>query len=79
LQHISNILQVPVSFFFEEAPHVPGQATGNREAAPSPAYVTEFLGSSDGLALVKAFMRIKPELRRRIVGLVEEIVGEDDD
>src|ERR1700704_5708382 len=78
LQHISHILQVPVPFFFEGAPHVPGQTTGNG-AAPSPAYVTDFLASSDGLALTKAFMRIKKrELRRRIVDLVEEIVGDED-
>src|SRR3979409_1428245 len=43
LQHISHILQVPVPFFFEGAPHVPGQTTGNGGAARSPAYVTEFL------------------------------------
>ena len=77
LQHISHILQVPVPFFFEGAPRVPGQTTGNGGAAPSLAYVTEFLASGDGLALTKAFMRIqKRELRRRIVDLVEEIVGE---
>jgi transcriptional regulator with XRE-family HTH domain len=79
LQHISHILQVPVPFFFEGAPHVPGQATGNGGAAPSPAYVTEFLASGHGLALTKAFMRIqKRELRRRIVDLVEEIVNDDE-
>jgi transcriptional regulator with XRE-family HTH domain len=77
LQHISHILQVPASFFFEGAPHVPGQHQGNG-AAPSPAYVTDFVASSDGLALIKAFMRIEPEMRRRIVGLVEEIVGDED-
>ena len=77
LQHISHILQVPASFFFEGAPHVPGQHQGNGPA-PSPAYVTDFVASNDGLALVKAFMRIKPEVRRRIVGLVEEIVGDED-
>jgi transcriptional regulator with XRE-family HTH domain len=76
LQHISHILQVPASFFFEGAPHVPGQHQGNG-AAPSPAYVTDFVASNDGLALVKAFMRIKPEVRRRIVGLVEEIAGDE--
>ena len=27
--------------------------------APSPAYVTDFLATTDGLALVKAFMRIR--------------------
>ena len=38
LQHISQILQVPVAFFFEGAPHQPGQPKGLGEA-PSPAYV----------------------------------------
>ena len=42
--------------------------------APSPAYVSDFLATSDGLALTKAFMRIKDsKLRRRIVDLVEQI------
>ena len=41
---------------------------------PSPAYVSEFLATSDGLSLTKAFMRVKDsKLRRRIVDLVEEI------
>jgi hypothetical protein len=45
--------------------------------APSPAYVTDFLATSDGLSLVKAFMCIKdPKLRRAIVRLVEEIAPE---
>jgi hypothetical protein len=40
--------------------------------------VSEFLATSDGLALSKAFMRItEPSLRRRIVALVEEIAGDD--
>jgi hypothetical protein len=44
--------------------------------APSPAYVSDFLATSEGLALTKAFTRIKsPRLRRRIVDLVEEIAG----
>jgi transcriptional regulator with XRE-family HTH domain len=69
LQHISHILQVPVPFFFEGSPH--GEA-------PSPVYVSNFLATADGLALVKAFMRIKePTLRRRIVDLVEYIAGDD--
>jgi len=47
------------------------------DSAPLPTYVTDFLATSDGLALTKAFMRIKDAgLRRRIVNLVEEITGE---
>jgi transcriptional regulator with XRE-family HTH domain len=78
LQQISQILQVPVAFFFEGAPNLQPQADGMPEA-PSPTYVSDFLATSDGLALTKAFMRIKePRLRRRIVDLVEEIAEHDD-
>ena len=77
LQQIAHFLQVPVSFFFEGAPPPPGRETGF-EDAPSPAYVTDFLATSDGLTLVKAFMRIpNSKLRRRIVELVEEMAGGD--
>jgi transcriptional regulator with XRE-family HTH domain len=78
LQQISSILQVPVAFFFEGAPDLTdGQALGAREA-PSPTYVADFLATSEGLALTKAFMRIGDhKLRRRIVDLVEQIAGED--
>ncbi len=79
LQQISNILQVPVSFFFEGAPHVPGGHHGSgMSEAPSPAYVSDFLATSDGLSLTKSFMKIKSgKLRRRIVDLVEQIAGEE--
>jgi hypothetical protein len=77
LQQIAQILQVPVSFFFDGAPHTPGHSAGMSEA-PSPAYVADFLATSDGLSLTKAFMRIKSsKLRRRIVDLVEQIAGAD--
>ena len=78
LQQIAQILQVSVSFFFEGAPEIAGAPQGMTEA-PSPAYISDFLATSDGLALTKAFMRIKdPKLRRRIVDLVEQISGEDE-
>lgn len=76
LQQIAHILQVPVSFFFEGAPQSAGH--GGMSEAPSPAYVADFLATSDGLSLTKAFMRIKSsKLRRRIVDLVEQIAGID--
>ena len=82
LQQISQILQVPVAFFFEGAPVISGEfepSSGMNEA-PSPAYVSDFLATSDGLSLTKAFMRIKDaKLRRRIVDLVQQIAGEEAD
>lgn len=82
LQQISGILQVPVAFFFEGAPALAGTARNVASAmdgAPSPAFVSDFLATSEGLALCRSFQRIKEsKLRRRIVDLVEEIAGEDD-
>ena len=77
LQQIAQILQVQVSFFFEGAPSAItiGRHEGLSEA-PSPAYVSDFLATSDGLALTKAFMKIRDaKLRRRIVELVGQIAG----
>jgi len=77
LQQIAHFLQVPVSFFFEGLPDLPAGLEGTAEA-PSPSYISDFLATSDGLALTKAFMRIKdPKLRRRIVDLVSQIAGEE--
>ena len=79
LQQISGALQVPVSFFFEELP-IPAKAQANTRtnaqanAAPSPTQVSAVLATSDGLALVEGFARIKnPKLRRRLVDLVERL------
>src|SRR5215475_10919082 len=58
LQQISQILQVPVAFFFEGAPHLNDSAllADAGDSAPSPSYVSDFLATSDGLSLTKAFM-----------------------
>src|SRR6266513_422060 len=63
-QHSAQILQVPVTFFFEGAPSVLG-APHAKGAAPSSAYVSDFLATSDGLALIRAFTQIKDAKLRR--------------
>jgi len=78
LQHIAQVLEVPVSFFFEDAP---GSSTesGFAESRPA-AFVTDFLTSTEGLQLNKAFVRIKDtKVRRRIVELVRAVAGEETD
>jgi transcriptional regulator with XRE-family HTH domain len=76
LQHIAQILKVPVSFFFEGVTGVKPTEDGSSKA-PVADYVSDFLSSSDGLALTKAFTSIKDSrLRRRVVDLVEEIAGD---
>lgn len=76
LQHIASIMQVPVSFFFDGGPAIPGQVSAPGGVKPSPAFVQDFLATSDGIALVRAYMAIKDtKLRRSIVNFVEQIVS----
>jgi transcriptional regulator with XRE-family HTH domain len=77
LQQISEILQVPVSFLFDGGPSGAASADGFGEGS-SPAYVSDFLATSEGLALTRAFTRITDaKLRRSIVELVEQIAARD--
>lgn len=78
LQQIANMLDVPVSFFFEGAPN----GVGGAESFGQPnvnAHVSDFMASSEGVQLTKAFVRIKSAaVRRRVIDLVETL-GEDED
>jgi transcriptional regulator with XRE-family HTH domain len=75
IQQISEILQVPVSFLFEGSPGSSADAQ-NFDDAPSPTYVADFLATSEGLALIRAFTLIPNiKLRRAIVDMVELIGG----
>ena len=77
IQQIAEVLKVPVSFLFEGGPTSSGSAEGFGEGA-SPAYVSDFLATSEGLALTRAFTRIADaKLRRSIVDLVEQIAAHE--
>ena len=77
LQQMSQTLQVPVPFFFEGLPS-PSQGSKKGPIAPFPTYVSDFVATSDGLSLIKAFMDIKrSSLRRSIVHLVEAMAAND--
>ncbi|GGC93159.1 putative HTH-type transcriptional regulator [Chelatococcus reniformis] len=77
LHQMSVVLGVPVSFFYEgAAPQSTGTENGFAEA-PGAEYVVDFLSTSEGLQLNRAFVRIAdPKVRRRIVALVEALVAE---
>ena len=76
LQNISSILNVPVSFFFEDAPGDQSNPSGMAEASSS-NYVVDFLSSSEGLQLNRAFVKIAdPKVRRRIVDLVKTLAAD---
>jgi hypothetical protein len=70
LQRAADVLGVAAAFFFE------GVGGGPYGSAPSPAYIDDFVGSEEGLRLAKAFMRLRPAVRRRIADLVNEVAGE---
>lgn len=77
VQQLSQILRVPVSFFFEGGPGATFSTDGLSEA-PSPAYVADFLATSEGLALTRAFTKITDaKLRRSIVDMVENIAARE--
>jgi transcriptional regulator with XRE-family HTH domain len=77
IQQISGILQVPVSFLFEGGPGGTMNADGSSDAT-SPAYVSDFLATSEGLTLTRAFTRISDtKLRRSIVDMVEQIAARE--
>lgn len=77
VQQIAQILQVPVSFLFDGGPGANVSADGLSES-PSPAYVADFLATSEGLALTRAFTRISDsKLRRSIVDMVEQIAARE--
>jgi transcriptional regulator with XRE-family HTH domain len=77
IQQIAEILQVPVSFLFEGGPSGMTSAGGVSEGS-SPSYVSDFLATSEGLTLTRAFTRISDaKLRRSIVELVEQIAAHE--
>lgn len=73
LQQFANLLDVPISFFFEGAPNASLQRKA-KAIDPSIDDVSGFTSSDDGLALIKAFMQIKDaKLKRGIANIVELI------
>jgi transcriptional regulator with XRE-family HTH domain len=72
---LSQVLGVPVQFFYEEL--AIRDAAGGFAERPAESYAAEFLGSREGLELNKAFARITdPRVRRSIVDLVRAFAGE---
>lgn len=82
LQQISKTLNVPPAYFFEGAPAFDGGAdpvTHSAAAEAGSAYVVDFLSTTEGLHLNRAFARIQdPKVRKRIVDLVSSLAGDDE-
>lgn len=76
LYQLSQILDVPVQFFFEDAPlSMAGRnAAAGFAESKTEAYLLDFLNSRDGLELNRAFVKITdPKVRKRVVELVRAL------
>jgi transcriptional regulator with XRE-family HTH domain len=74
---LSQVLGVPVQFFYEELVVAGAERGAGFGERPAESYAVEFLGSREGLELNKAFARITdPRVRRSIVDLVRAFAGE---
>ncbi len=78
LQQIALVLSVPVPFFFEGAPDAGFDVVGPLRSALA-GLRRRLPRHLRGLALTKAFMKVKDaKVRRRIVDLVRSIADEDE-
>jgi transcriptional regulator with XRE-family HTH domain len=79
LQAISNILGVPVSFLFEDAPGQASTSGGKGFAEDHSAnFALDFCSSTEGLQLNRAFVKIQDaKVRRKIIDLVKALAAED--
>jgi len=79
LFQISKILDVPVQFFFEEAPDLAEASAAPGMAEPeSETFIIEFLNSREGLELNRAFSKISDaKIRKSIVDLVRALSATD--
>ena len=73
LQQIAGLLDVPVSFFFEGAP-AGTTASAQQIGSAVSEDISDFLATSEGVQLAKAFAAIKnARVRRRLIDLVEAL------
>jgi transcriptional regulator with XRE-family HTH domain len=73
LQAIGNILNVPVTFFFDDMPGQSDKPKGFDEESET-TYVVGFLNSSEGIQLARAFAKITDaKIRRKILDLVRTL------
>jgi len=70
LQEIADIMEVPISFFFD------GTSRSAHQKEAMPDHVTKLMTTREGLALSRAFAAIEDKkLRQRIVDLIEQITA----
>ncbi|MCD2175042.1 helix-turn-helix domain-containing protein [Rhizobium sp. C4] len=79
LQAVSNILNVPVSFFFDDGPKALAEGSVPAERGVEPDELISFVSSKEGLALNRAFAKVTDaKVRAKLLNLVKALAADDD-
>ncbi len=79
MQQIVETLGVSIDFFFEGLASSDTAPSGMAEAQ-SANYVVDFLNTSEGIQLNRAFSRISdPKVRRKVIELLRTLADDDED
>jgi len=74
LFQLSQVLNVPIQFFFQDAPVKSGVAPPDTRQSGQESVIYEFLNSREGLELNRAFVQISDaRVRRSIVDLMRSL------
>jgi transcriptional regulator with XRE-family HTH domain len=74
LLRVAILLEVPLTYFYQDAPGVSGLAT----KVAIPEFVTDMLMTSSGIALARAFGKVKQtKVRRCIINFVDAVGDEE--
>lgn len=76
LQQFSEALGVSPSYFFESAPTVGKKIATPQEGGLSEGAIVTFLGTREGLALVRGFIAIKQKkVRENVIAFIDTLKG----
>lgn len=82
LYEISRVLEVPVQFFFDDLPEEgrrPVARPHGLSEGESEPFVMDFVSSSEGLTLNRAYSGISDaKVRRRVLDLIRELSGSNE-
>src|SRR3954451_2170119 len=79
LHELSRVLDVPISFFFDDTDPVRAPATGGFAEPPAEAFESDPLRKRETLELIRAYFSIQDAtVRRRLLDLAKALAAESD-
>lgn len=75
---LSEVLDVPVGFFYDELPGGAADSTTGFAESKTETSIVEFMNSREGVELNRAFVKVTdPKVRRNIIDLVRSLSQKD--